>query len=153
MYWGDEKGGLLELLLKNRSLLELLLWELQLDELQDELQLEQKQLLCGLLQELLLELKELLMELSEQHGLTKLEDKQEEELHGLEQLKQWLRLLELQETVLSLHEELKELQDCVDDFEGEDDEQVKDLVLEQQHALQTLDELQLRLPLSLLLEQ
>lgn len=153
MYWGDEKGGLLELLLKNRSLLELLLWELQLDELQDELQLEQEQLLCGLLQELLLELKELLMELSEQHGLTKLEDKQEEELHGLEQLKQWLRLLELQETVLSLHEELKELQDCVDDFEGEDDEQVKDLVLEQQHALQTLDELQLRLPLSLLLEQ
>jgi len=93
------------------------------------------------------------MELSEQHGLTKLEDKQEEELHGLEQLKQWLRLLELQETVLSLHEELKELQDCVDDFEGEDDEQLKDLVLEQQHALQTLDELQLRLPLSLLLEQ
>jgi len=153
MYWGDEKGGLLELLLKNRSLLELLLWELQLDELQDELQLEQEQLLCGLLQELLLELKELLMELSEQHGLTKLEDKQEEELHGLEQLKQWLRLLELQETVLSLHEELKELQDCVDDFEGEDDEQLKDLVLEQQHALQTLDELQLRLPLSLLLEQ
>jgi len=153
MYWGDEKGGLLELLLKNRSLLELLLWELQLDELQDELQLEQEQLLCGLLQELLLELKELLMELSEQHGLTKLEDKQEEELHGLEQLKQWLRLLELQETVLSLHEELKELQDCVDDFEGEDDEQLKDLVLEQQHALQTLDELELRLPLSLLLEQ
>ena len=88
MYWGDEKGGLLELLLKNRSLLELLLWELQLDELQDELQLEQEQLLCGLLQELLLELKELLMELSEQHGLTKLEDKQEGELHGLEQLKQ-----------------------------------------------------------------
>ena len=55
--------------------------------------------------------------------------------------------------MLSLHEELKELHECVDDFEGEDDEQLKDLVLEQQHALQTLDELQLRLPLSLLLEQ